>query len=250
LDGPSASLLQLGWGNYYHWLLQGLPRLIAILRVAERRNIKRFLAGPMRPFVSECLDRLQIDRSQVEEIPSHSPAIRCELLLSANLPRHEAPSPRWAVDAVRNLFADAESESARPRIYLSRGTASRRRVVNELEVVDMLRRLGFVDLRFDNMTVAEQAAAIRGAAVVVAPHGAALTNLVFARAGTRVIEIIPANNPQPFFWHLSDRVKLDYEAVIGREPALRRRHEVRMNDADILVDVDELERAVDATIEG
>jgi hypothetical protein len=247
LPGTSASLLQLGWGNYYHWLLQDLPRLMAILEAVDLSRVDRFLVGPTAPFIAECVQRLGIAERRLHEVSSPAPALRCEVLVAANMPRHEAPSPRWAVDKVRELFADRGAGPLR-RIYLARGNASRRRVVNETELLEGLEEHGFSSVAFDGMTIAEQATVIGGADVIVAPHGAALTNLVFAEPGTRVVEILPANNPQPFFWHLADRVGLEYQAIVGCEPALRRRHAIPMNDADVLVDMSELQRAVEAAI--
>ncbi len=43
----------------------------------------------------------------------------------------------------------------------------------------------------DGLTLAEQVAAFAWAEIIVAQHGAALSNLLWAKAGTRIIEIVP-----------------------------------------------------------
>ncbi|HEX3453277.1 MAG TPA: hypothetical protein VHS03_01525, partial [Gaiellaceae bacterium] len=65
VPGTSASLLQLGWGNYYHWLLQGLPRLHAMITALGAEHIDRFLVGGPRPFVDETLERLGIGEDRL-----------------------------------------------------------------------------------------------------------------------------------------------------------------------------------------
>ena len=47
------------------------------------------------------------------------------------------------------------------------------------------------------MSVAEQVELFVYADVVVAPHGAGLTNLLFCREGTRIVEIFPPTYINP-----------------------------------------------------
>lgn len=244
LPGTTASLLQLGWGNYFHWMLQGLPRLLAVLEVGDRSGVDRFLVDGNRPFVAESFARLGLGDDRLERVGAPDPAFRCETLVTARLPDVYAPIPRWGIERVRALFAPARGAAGAPRIYIRRGATPRRRVVNEDDVVAVLDRHGFVTVSMDAMTVAEQAAQFAAAEVVVGAHGAALTNLVFARPGTHVVELLPANDPKPLYWHLAAQTGAVYDVLVGSEPALRRRHDVWMNDADLVVDVRELERIV------
>jgi capsular polysaccharide biosynthesis protein len=207
-------------------------------------HIDRFLVGPARPFIVESLDRLQIDPARRQPVKARSPAFDCEVLLSAAIPDVYSPPPRWAVERVRSMFPAPEGSEGAPRVYVARGATPRRRVVNEDEVRELLGRRGFVTVSMDGRSVAEQAAIFAAAEVVVSVHGAALTNLVFARPHTRVVELLPANDPKPLFWHLARVVDADYEVVVGTEPALRRQHDVWMNDADVVVDLAELGRVV------
>jgi len=223
-------------------MIQGLPRLFALVDTFGER-IDRYLVGPARPFVVESLDHLQIDPARRQPVKARSPAFDCEVLLTAAIPEVYSPPPRWAVARVRSLFPTAEGGGAR-RIYVARGSTPRRRVVNEDEVRELLVRRGFVTVSMDGKSVAEQAEIFAAAEVVVSVHGAALTNLVFARPHTRVVELLPANDPKPLFWHLARTMDLDYDLVVGTEPALRRQHDVWMNDADTVVDLAELGRVV------
>ena len=77
------------------------------------------------------------------------------------------------------------------RLYISRRQAKQRRLKTEAELEARLRIMGFDILCLEEMTPAEQIAACRRARVIVAPHGAGLTNLVFAPDIELVIELIP-----------------------------------------------------------
>ena len=246
LSGTTASLRQLGWGNYYHWLLQGLPRLIALRHTVEPGEIDHLLVGTSVPFVTECLERLGFDPAQFRSEQAGAGVSVCERLIAGNMPL-ETPTPRWALDAIRALFPRSASTRRSSRIYLTRANAQRRRVVNETDVVDALGRHGFTCVSLDGLSVAAQAQVVREAETIVAPHGAAMANLAFADPGVNVIEFVPANNPQPLFWHLAEQVGAHYRMLVGVEPALPREHRIWMNDADLVVDVGALDRLLAST---
>lgn len=61
--------------------------------------------------------------------------------------------------------------------------------------------------------LADQAALFRRAAIVVAPHGAALANLVFARAGARVLELPVKHHANKVYKHAAAALGLPYRAA-------------------------------------
>lgn len=74
------------------------------------------------------------------------------------------------------------------KIFLGRNLSPKsRRIHNQDDVVTKLQPCGFVERWLESYKPDVQAAAIRAATVVVAPAGAALTNMLFARPGTRFV---------------------------------------------------------------
>ena len=68
----------------------------------------------------------------------------------------------------------------RPRIWISRRRCSARRVVNEAQLAEVLERHQIQTVILEDLTVAEQVALFRAATLVISPHGAGLTNLIYA----------------------------------------------------------------------
>jgi capsular polysaccharide biosynthesis protein len=90
------------------------------------------------------------------------------------------------------------------------------------------------------MSVAEQAACLAAAKVVVAPHGAGLTNLVFCTPGTKVIEIFsPAYVPY-CYWMISNLCGLEHYYLIG--DVLEDGTAIKPIHKDTIVDVNSLEK--------
>lgn len=251
LPGRTADLLQTIVGNYFHFLLQGVPALDAIDRAFGIDQIDRFLVqDTLRPCALEVFERFGIGRDRIEFAPADAPLrYRCESLVATTFPDAGIPGTLSAVAPVRRRFA-AELDPAGPlrRWYLTRSDRWTRGVQNEDAVRAMLARRGFEPLVMDDRTVAEQARLVASAEAVVGLHGAALANLVFARPGTRVVELMPGNVRGWNFARLAVAAGLPYDIVMGTEPSLPPRLHRFLVDADMIVDVNLLARRVDAAL--
>ncbi len=62
----------------------------------------------------------------------------------------------------------------------------------------------------------EQAELMASCEAVVAPHGGGLSNLVFCRPGTKVIEIFSPELVAGYFWKLCNQLNLDYYYILGQ----------------------------------
>ena len=236
LDGVTMSV----WAspdNYAHCLLQSVPRL-DLLRRAFGLEADRFLVNDaVPPPTVEALEILGIPADRLYVVPSRgAPAYRCETLRVATSPHMHDFGVPWTAAFLNELFLPDPPERTSRRIYVCRGV-SRRAVLNEEEVFALLEPFGFEAITMDGRSIGEQAALFASAAVIVATHGAALANLVFSRPGTTVIELMGTNTASPVFAFLAWRRGLDYQMIMGTEPAPPRRWWTWQIDADTVVDV-------------
>jgi capsular polysaccharide biosynthesis protein len=72
----------------------------------------------------------------------------------------------------------------------------------ELETVDVY-----------GMTPEAQIALFAEAELLVASHGPVLANLLFAQAGTKVLEIAPDESFRPYYWRLAGKLGLAYAVL-------------------------------------
>jgi len=91
------------------------------------------------------------------------------------------------------LAASAKNIITSAKLYLRRGAGSRRPLVQEDRLEKLLLQRGFVVIDAESLSLSECIASFANARWVVAPHGAALANLVFAKPGTRVLELLPGS---------------------------------------------------------
>ena len=89
--------------------------------------------------------------------------------------------------------------------------------LNGMLQIKPLTKLGFECVTLSNMRVQEQIRLFKEAQIVVGPHGGGLTNIVFCRPGTQIIELFDDSYIDPFET-LSRTVNLDYSRFLNREP--------------------------------
>jgi hypothetical protein len=100
-------------------------------------------------------------------------------------------------------------------MFFSRGGVKLRRMLNEPELETIAARLGFQRFEAVSGNHPEQVLRFGNADVIVAVHGAGLANLLFARPGTAVIELFPADFVKSTYLWLSNRLGLRHHCVVG-----------------------------------
>lgn len=238
LDGVSAvAALPLGDG-YSHWLLEELPRLLA-LRSTEFDHV---FAHGEHAYQQLALSMAGVGNRRVIR-PRYSHYWSDEVLIPS-VPSQTGPD-RWVPDELAGFVAPLITPSGRlpERIYVSRGDAHRRRVANEDLLWSKLAPLGFARVHLGDLAWPEQIALFQQARVVVAPHGAGLANLVFLQPGARVIELLHRDYANPGYWRWAALRGLEYIPIV-KDADLGVALALRSNRLDLTVDVDAVCAAV------
>ena len=201
-----------------------------------------------RRYQREILDLCGVPPLPVVE-PTPRQSVTAGTLVVPSIPNPDLVAPRWTTDWLRKTMRPTSQVPTR-RIYVTRGSArNTRRVVNERQVTDLLRRWGFLIVDPGGMTVQEQIDVFASADVIVGPHGAGLTNLVFAPPGVRVLELFAPRYVNPCYWAIANNVPDSHYRYIVCGPD-RRPQGAAMQGVltDIVVDLRELSDALDALL--
>jgi hypothetical protein len=199
--------------NYCHWLWDALPR-IAALELAEVHTIRLITSNKLRTWQVDSLRALGYPPDRYVEFGDDY--WEMESLFVPSFTHETGYCRPWVVEWMRNRLLPASAvTNGQRRIYLSRRMAARRRLLNEEEVFEALRKEGFEEVVAENLSFQEQVGVFANAEVVVAPHGAGLANLLFAPATTRVIELFSPRYINPCFFSMSLVLRHDYSCLIG-----------------------------------
>jgi capsular polysaccharide biosynthesis protein len=191
---PEAVLAIESHHNIYHWLADWLPSLAWRFEPGAP-DLPVLVSDDVAPFVPESLRLVGGQALPIERVGDALRVGRLFLgsagaatIAPLGAHRRLLETLRGAVDA-----APAPPGGTARRLYISRRDSAKRRLGNEEAVEAALAERGFRAMTFTGLPFATQARLVRGADVIVAPHGAGLAHLMLARPGTAVFEITPGS---------------------------------------------------------
>ncbi|MDJ0555731.1 MAG: tetratricopeptide repeat protein [Microcoleaceae cyanobacterium MO_207.B10] len=214
--------VKFGAGGYYHWMFDMVARISLLYQSSiDISSIDKFIVNKIQTrFHQETIKKLGIPQSKIIESCNY-PHIQTDRLIVPSIPiKSGFRTTKIACEALKNIFLSQQisSSSLYPeRIYINRSQTSKRRVVNEEEVVNLLEKFGFQSIILESLSIEEQALYLANALVVIAPHGAGLTNILFCNPGTKIVEIFAPEYILVCYWVISNICGLEHYHLIGDE---------------------------------
>ena len=237
--------------NYYHFLIDALPRL-GILEDAlpgALPSVDAVLVDATTRYQRELADLLGLERFR-QLHPRRGLHLRADRLLVPSLPNISTIVAPRTTQWLREALPPRTTTGLPELLYVTRGTTPHtRRVLREEELRERLVRRGFTVLDPGRLSVQEQIDHFAAARVVVAPHGAALTNLTFCRPGVRLLELFAPGYLNPGYWSILHNIEdstYRYLVGAGREPRPGSAMRGVMHDVDI--DPSAVEEALDGLL--
>lgn len=191
LKGSSLLLASTGGETFYHFMCDVLPKLHVL--EAQGRKIKDFdhilLNTLEKPFVRDLVGMLHLKEERLRAL-DQGYGYRMEKLIAPS-PPSILGSPHQAIASFFRKYFPRPARPAGPkrRLWISRQNSKERVLFQEEKLHGFLSRNSFSICELENMSVADQTALFADASLIVAPHGAGLTNLLFTRPNTLVLEM-------------------------------------------------------------
>lgn len=194
--------------NYYHWLVDALPRLLMVKEELKKKNYSLLLPETCSKFVLTTLTYFEINDITFIKKDSYFKAP------NVLLPYYTVGSgwihPDYVLKIRNHLLNKINSSSRSERIYVSRAKQKPRRIRNEQEVINVLLPLGFEVVFWEDLSFEEQVQKAKNAQLLVTSHGANVTNCMFMPDNSKVLEIIRNDKPNFCYWALASVTNKKY----------------------------------------
>lgn len=216
-SGAYYSLIQI-WGgsnNYYHWLVDSLKKLHLVIELLPK-NILFIVPDNLKIWQYDSLEAIGINKHQLCYFKTEFWELETLYFSPPMFWEAHPDSYEWLQQTIyKNLNITPAIENKSERIYISRSLANSRKIINNTEVETILQKYNFRSYLLEELSFREQVALFAKAEAVVAPHGAGLTNLIFAQPNTFVLELFEPALKAPCFYILSDCMNHNYHYLIG-----------------------------------
>jgi capsular polysaccharide biosynthesis protein len=206
------------WFNYYHWLCESIFRLWMVRRqldnlvlvLPEYYKDADFITGSLAPFKIKHVIYIPNGKSLMVKnlcLPQIKPI--CDSYNSKHLKQVSKFYKKYVLFEKRLPFDRID------KLYVSRQLAPRRKVVNEDEIQNILKKYGFTIFHPEKHNFLEQVAIFSKVKYLVGEHGSGLTNLLFMGKNTSILELHKNkthefDHPSPLFWYMAEALGINY----------------------------------------
>lgn len=235
-DKPVITLAA-GWQDaFYHWMYEVLPRMHLVEKAGY--PLKNVYVAAQSKFQKESLALLGL-QDDVIDAKTYD-AITTPNLIIPSTPA--SPSP-WGCRFLRESFLPKIDSLSQRRLYVSRRDADKRRVVNEEEIYQLLQKYNFERVDLSNLSFKKQIELFHAAEIVVGPHGAGFSHLVFCKPGTPFLEFFHPGYVNTCYWHLCNMIGHPYHYLFGEAERFPDYFDPNI-DPDITLDLKKLEAII------
>eukprot|EP01023_Acetabularia_acetabulum_P033992 TRINITY_DN31907_c0_g1_i2.p1 TRINITY_DN31907_c0_g1~~TRINITY_DN31907_c0_g1_i2.p1 ORF type:complete len:599 (-),score=118.61 TRINITY_DN31907_c0_g1_i2:170-1966(-) len=207
-----ATAIQRYGHMYYHFVAETLSKVI-MLKPFLTEDVKLLIWGEAYEF--EYLQMLGIPRSQIEVYNPQATYCAGQLLMPT--PTSRITPAKEGLQMVRETYNVEPSLPVEERdliIYVTRKNEDSRRVSNEDEVLSAIKKQypkeQLVVFEGSDMNIKDTIDLFKRAKVVMGPHGAGLSHILFSAPNTHVVEFLFMQHPPMMFWHIAAALRQNY----------------------------------------
>ena len=169
--------------NYYSNLLQFLPRIFFNKKTNLKLAIHRNSSNKYRNFIGSILKSLNIEFTFVflDDDFYH--------FFDSDFPQFLNMND--SIKILKKFINPKTNKEISKKIYVTREDSNYRKIINEGDVVTLLREKGYKVINPQLYEIDEQIEIFSNAEKIIAPHGSNLANIIFCKPGTEIFEITP-----------------------------------------------------------
>ena len=169
--------------NYYSNLLQFLPRIFFNKKTNLKLAIHRNSSNKYRNFIGSILKSLNIEFTFVflDDDFYH--------FVDSNFPQFLSMND--SIGILKKFINPKTNVDISKNIYVTREDSDYRKIINEGDVISLLREKGYKVINPQLYEIEEQIEIFSNAEKIIAPHGSNLANIIFCKPGTEIFEISP-----------------------------------------------------------
>ena len=225
---------------YYHWILDIFQKLY-VLKLSGLSYNKLLVNRLDYNFQKETLRLLNLSE---DEIISSSEMLNFhpKTILTTSHVQFDKDAILWTREQFLKAVKDKNLPQDTPkRLYISRAKAKRRRIVNEDETLKIISKYGFTRVFLENISLSTQINLFKNAEIVIGPHGAGFTNLIFANNNLKIVELFHPSYDNNCFFILASILEMKHYHLYGKDYDSK-------GKIDMTVDTDELEKMLKLVI--
>ena len=120
---------------------------------------------------------------------------------------------------LEQILTNIKVPEFKSKIYIRREDANYRKILNEADLITILRKKGFEIINPQHFDILEQMKIFSNAKVIISPHGSNMSNIIFCQKNTKIVEISPELNNEyeqnisSRYKNIADNLNLEFQTI-------------------------------------
>jgi len=224
INGTVLSLVQGASGNnYFHFLFDIITKLKLCEQKIPLNKIDFFYMPGNYKWQKNILKLFGITEKKIINSETYR-HLKAKHLIAIEHPWYQkgfiqnevAILPEWIIFWLREKFLNLSKKfDCSDRVFIDRSESkfNHCKIINNEEIIKYLSNFGFKSYQVGKLDFFEQIYLFNNAKIIIGPHGAAFTNIVFSNPNLNLVEIIPDNHPSKKCKRICSLLKIDYTRI-------------------------------------
>ena len=224
IKGKVFNLCQGASGNnYFHFIFDILPKIYLLSSKIDLQKINYFYVSDPNKLQIKIFSILGINKKKLLSSKKFKHIIAEEIYAVDHPWYNEGyvqkscqKIPKWTVYKNRKVFLSNYRNNikkvSKKKIFLDRSSSKYNhcQIKNLIDIKKIILEKKLKIYKPEFLSFKEQINLFKNSSIIIGAHGAAFSNIIFCKPGTKIIEIIPADHPNRIFERFSKILKLRY----------------------------------------
>jgi len=224
IKGSVFSMVQGASGNnYFHFLFDIISRLKLCEEKYSINKIDYFYVPGTYEWQKKIFQIFQIESNRLINSQTNR-HIEAEKIIAVDHPWYSngyvhsevENLPSWIIMWLRNKFINMSKKfDCNEKFFIDRSESKFKhcQLQNNQEMIQFLETKGFTSYKVGQLDFFEQIYLFNNAKIIIGPHGAAFTNIIFCKPKTNIIEILPNTHKSKKCARLSSVLDLKHTRI-------------------------------------
>jgi len=223
-NGSLLSLVQGASGNnYFHFLFDILTKIKLVETKYSLNEIDYFYMPGKFDWQKKILSILEIKESQLIDSRKYR-HVAADKIIALDHPWYNkgmvqneiSNIPDWIIFFLRDKFLKFSKKfDCSDKIFIDRSDSNYNhcKLINNQEIINFLEGIGFKSYQTSKLDFFEQIYLFNNAKIIIGPHGAAFSNIIFSKPGLKLIEFMPKDHPSIKCEKISKLLGFNYQKI-------------------------------------
>jgi hypothetical protein len=201
--------------GYFHWLFEIMPNILHIL--SRFPECKILLSTKSPKYLLDAIELLFGTKKYKTRIIFAQSPLRISNLIMPQIEVYSGFVHAKDIENLRTIFkgkVDTNGNIADNFLYISRKRSPKRKLSNEGDLENSLQNFGFKVIYAEELPFNEQVTSFSQAKIIIGPHGAGLSNMIWSNLPCEIFEIFAFNFFNDCYARLASTLGFGYDYIV------------------------------------